>query len=239
MAQNKPPAPPQANASHSRAFFGRQVGKPLRTHQASLFESLLPRLALELTQAAPEDLTTLFPVPVREVRLEIGFGGAEHLLAQAAQNPDIGFIGAEGFVNGVAKALARIEESGAANIRLYHGDATLLLPWLPGAALARIDLLYPDPWPKKRHHKRRFVHSGHLRQFARLLRKGGAFHFASDIDDYVAWTLERVAREPSFSWTAERADDWRLPWPGYHPTRYEAKARREGRKSCYLRFARR
>ncbi len=221
------------------AFFGRRIGKPLRGHQASLFETLLPRLALDLSAAAPHDLTTLFETPVREVRLEIGFGGAEHLLAQATQNPAVGYIGSEGFLNGVAKALARIEAAGTRNIRLHYGDASELLPWLPDAAFARIDLLYPDPWPKKRHHKRRFVQAQRLAEFARLLRPGGAFHFASDIDDYVAWTLERAIAQPDLSWLAERANDWRLPWPGYAATRYEAKARREGRKSCYLRFERR
>ncbi|BAT58043.1 tRNA (guanine-N(7)-)-methyltransferase [Variibacter gotjawalensis] len=220
------------------AFFGRRVGKALRSHHTSLLETLLPRVAVDLAAAAPSDLASLFAKPVREVGLEIGFGGAEHLLAQAAQNPDVGYIGAEGFINGVAKALSGIETTQTQNIRLYHGDATTLLPWLPAASLRRVDLLYPDPWPKKRHHKRRFVNAKHLGEIARVLAPGGVFHFASDIDDYVAWTLERVAQQPAFSWTAEKADDWRLPWPGYVQTRYEAKAHREGRKSCYLRFRR-
>lgn len=220
------------------AFFGRRVGKPLREHQASLFDTLLPRVALDHANPLPRDLTELFAAPMREVRLEIGFGGAEHLLAQAAQNPDVGYIGAEGFLNGVAKALAGIERQSAANIRIHHGDAGDLLSRLPDASLARVDLLYPDPWPKKRHHKRRFVNQEHLRGIARALAPGGAFHFASDIDDYAAWTLQHVAREAALTWTAERADDWRLPWLGYVRTRYEAKARREGRKSSYLIFRR-
>jgi tRNA (guanine-N7-)-methyltransferase len=220
------------------AFFGRRVGKALRSYQTSLLDTLLPRIAVDVAQPPPHDLAALFAVPVREVRLEIGFGGAEHLLAQAARNPNVGYIGAEGFINGVAKALSGIEAAKAETIRLYHGDATTLLPWLPDASLTRVDLLYPDPWPKKRHHKRRFVNAKHLGEIARVLAPGGAFHFASDIDDYVAWTLERVAKQPAFEWTAEKADDWRLPWPGFVQTRYEAKAHREGRKSCYLRFHR-
>lgn len=220
------------------AFFGRRKGHPLRTHQSGLFEALLPRLALDLTQPAPADLASLFPDRVSEVRLEIGFGGGEHLLAQAERAPSTGFIGCEPFVNGMAKALAGIEARGLRNIRLHHGDALDLIGWLPAASLARIDLLYPDPWPKRRHWKRRFVQPDRISALARLLRPGGAFHFASDWPDYVAWTLARVLASQEFVWTAEKADDWRLPWDGYHSTRYEAKAKREGRTSCYLVFLR-
>ena len=186
----------------------------------------------------PPDLSALFPGGAHEVRLEIGFGGGEHLLAQAESAPDIGFIGCEPFVNGMAKALAGIEARGLTNIRLHFGDATDLLAWLPAGALARIDLLYPDPWPKKRHWKRRFVQAERIAALARVLAPGGAFRFASDIADYVAWTLALFTRSPAFAWTAERADDWRLPWAGYTMTRYGRKAEREGRKAAYLRFKR-
>jgi tRNA (guanine-N7-)-methyltransferase len=221
-----------------RGFFGRRKGHPLRAHQAGLFESLLPHLAIEVGSTAPADLATLFPVPVDEVRLEIGFGGAEHLIAQAEAHPRTGFIGAEGFINGIAKALAAIDAKHLANIRLLHGDAIALLDWLPAASIARVDLLYPDPWPKRRHWKRRFVNEANIARLARVLRGGGEFRFATDWANYAEWTLWRLTRAREFAWTAEQADDWRKPWPGFSRTRYEAKAVREGRTPCYLIFRR-
>ena len=220
------------------AFFGRRKGHPLRARQVELFDTLLPRLALDLSAPAPNDLATLFPVPVDDVRLEIGFGGAEHLIAQAQAHPRSGFIGCEPFVNGMAKALAAIDAARLANIRLHHADAAELLDWLPASALARIDLLYPDPWPKRRHWKRRFVTDASIAKLARILRPGGEFRFATDWPDYAAWTLQRFLRSTEFAWAAERADDWRQPWPGFAGTRYEAKAIREGRTPCYLVFHR-
>jgi len=201
-------------------------------------ESLLPKLAVDLARPAPADLATLFPVPVDEVRLEIGFGGGEHMIAQAIAHPGTGFIGVEPFVNGMAKALAAIEAHTLANIRLHFGDATFLLDWLPPGSLARVDLLYADPWPKRRHWKRRFVQDRSVAELARVIRRGGELRFASDIPGHVAWTLAHLMRSPDFTWTAERADDWRLPWPGFSGTRYEAKAKREGRVPCYLVFRR-
>ena len=158
--------------------------------------------------------------------------------AQASAEPGVGFIGCEPFVNGMAKILALIEAGKADNIRLFAGDAVDLLGWIPAAALARIDLLYADPWPKRRHWKRRFVQDDTVAMIARVLRPGGIFRFATDVEDYAAWTLERLLRAPDFAWTAQCADDWRLPWPGFAGTRYEAKARREGRRPCYLEFRR-
>ena len=227
------------SAARQGAFFGRRKGKKLRAGQTRLTETLLPALSLDLSHSSPADLAALFPNPVREVRLEIGFGGSEHLIAQAELYPDCGFIGIEAFVNGMAKALAAIDAKGLTNIRLHHGDATDVLAWLPPASLARVDLLYPDPWPKRRHWKRRFVQDHSVAALARVLRPGGEFRFASDIDDYSAWTLVRLLRSPDFDWTAERADDWRKPWADFGGTRYEAKAKREGRTPCYLAFRRR
>lgn len=221
------------------AFFGRRKGKALRPGQARLFGTLLPSICVDLKSSAPASLAALFPEPVREVRLEIGFGGAEHLMSQAAANPDCGFIGIEPFLNGMAKALAAIEAKGLTNIRLHHGDAIDLLAWLPSASLAKVYLLYPDPWPKRRHWKRRFVQDRTVAMLARVLRPGGEFRFASDIDDYAAWTLVRLLRSADFAWTAECADDWRKPSPDFEGTRYEAKAKREARTPCYLTFERR
>ncbi len=230
---------PNNPTPHStRAFFGRRKGHALRPRQAALFDTLLPRLALDLGASAPRDLRALFQ-GADDVRLEIGFGGGEHLIAEALRRPHTGFIGSEPFINGMAKALASIEEHALANVRLHHGDASELLPWLPPASLARIDLLYPDPWPKRRHWKRRFVQDDSVASIAGLLRSGGEFRFATDIADYAAWTLTRLLRSPDFVWIAEHADDWRKPWSDFAGTRYEAKAKREGRAPCYLTFRRR
>ena len=219
------------------AFFGRRKGHALKPRQAALFDTLLPQLALDLDHPAPPDLCALFK-GADSVRLESGFGGGEHLVAEAERSPKTGFIGIEPFINGMAKALAAIHDRGLTNIRLHHGDATDVLAWLPSASLARFDLLYPDPWPKKRHWKRRFVQTESISQIARVVRPGGEFRFATDWPDYAAWTLQHLARAPDFEWTAERADDWRMPWPGFTSTRYEAKAKREGRVPCYLIFRR-
>jgi tRNA (guanine-N7-)-methyltransferase len=220
------------------AFFGRRKGHKLRLHQADLIENLLPHLALDIGGAAPASLTGLFEAPIGEVRLEIGFGGGEHLIAEAMAFPDTGFIGCEPYVNGMAKILTRIETHNIGNIRLYAGDAAELLAWAPPQSIARLDLIHPDPWPKRRHWKRRFVQDATVAAMARIIKPGGEFRFVSDIDDYCAWTLAHLLRSPDFSWTAERASDWRQPWPGYTMTRYGRKAEREGRVAAYLRFRR-
>lgn len=222
------------------SFFGRRKGHKLRLHQADLIEHLLPRLALDINGPSPSDLAELFDRPLDgarlETRLEIGFGGGEHLVAEALAFPNLGFIGCEPYVNGMAKILAQIEAHNIGNIRLFAGDAAELLAWAPPCSLTRIDLIHPDPWPKRRHWKRRFVQDATVVAMARVLKSGGEFRFVSDIADYCAWTLAHLARSPDFSWTAERASDWRLPWPGYTMTRYGRKAEREGRKATYLRF---
>lgn len=219
-----------------RAFFGRRKGHALKPRQAALFDTLLPRLALDQTKAAPADLRTLFPVPVDDVRLEIGFGGAEHLIAQAIANPRTGYIGSDAFINGVAKALAAIDAHKLDNICIHFGDASELIDWLPERALSRIDLLYPDPWPKRRHWKRRFVQDDSLKRLARIVMPGGEFRFATDIESYAEHVLLRILRSRDFTWTAEVADDWRKPWQGFVRTRYEAKAIREGRTPAYFIF---
>jgi tRNA (guanine-N7-)-methyltransferase len=220
------------------SFFGRRKGHKLRVHQAQLIGDLLPRLALDLAAPAPANLADVFTSPVTEIRLEIGFGGGEHLIAEAQAFPQTGFIGVEPYVNGMAKILAQIEAHQIGNIRLLAGDAADLLAWMPGRSVRRIDLIHPDPWPKRRHWKRRFVQDATIASMARVLRGGGEFRFVSDIDHYNAWTLSHFARSHDFSWTAERADDWRLPWPHYTMTRYGRKAEREGRKAAYLIFQR-
>jgi tRNA (guanine-N7-)-methyltransferase len=221
-----------------RAFFGRRKGHKLRANRARLIETLLPKLALDFSRAAPADLSTLFPMPVGEIMLDIGFGGGESMITQAKAHPQIGFIGVEPFVNGMARALAAIEESKLQNVRLHFDDAAILIAWLPPASLSRIDLVHPDPWPKRRHWKRRFVQDETIVQLARILRRGGEFRFVTDIADYASWTLQRFMRSSAFEWTALRADEWRKPWPEFTPTRYHAKAAREDRASCFLVFRR-
>lgn len=222
----------------SEAFFGRRRGKTLRPAQAAALARGLKRYGLDLAEPPPADPGRLFAVPVRAVRLEIGFGGGEHFLHEAAAAPDIGFIGAEPFVNGMAKTMAALDKRPLDNVRVFDEDATRLLDWLAPASIARIDLLYPDPWPKKKHWKRRFVGKVNLDRFARVLKPGGRFRFASDIDSYVDWTLLECRRHGAFAWQAGCADDWRLPYPGWPGTRYEAKALREGRTPAYLTFMR-
>ena len=221
------------------SFFGRRKGHKLRPHQAGLVDHLLPQLAIDIAAPPPETLAALFRARTDSVRLEIGFGGGEHLLAESQAYPDAGFIGCEPYLNGLAKILARLAAEPVENVRLFAGDAAELLAWLPAASLQRIDLIHPDPWPKRRHWKRRFVQQATIAAAARVLKAGGEFRFVSDIDDYAAWTLELFRLSADFAWTAERADDWRKPWVGFTHTRYGAKAVREGRAATYLIFRKR
>ncbi len=221
------------------SFYGRRKGHTLRAGQSDTLERVLTRLRVDTAEPAPSDLRTLFEDEIDDVALEIGFGGGEHLLHRAATEPATGRIGAEPFLNGMAKAAAAIDAGRPGNLRLFDRDAAELLDWLPTASLSIVDLLYPDPWHKRRHWKRRFVSADNLARIARVLHPGGIFRFASDIASYVDWTLIAVAAAPDFDWTAEDADDWRLPFPGWPGTRYEQKAIREGRRGTYLTFRRR
>jgi tRNA (guanine-N7-)-methyltransferase len=220
----------------TEAFFGRRKGKPLREKQAEGLATLLPQLKLDLANPAPDRIESLYDFSVERMRLEIGFGGGEHLIHRAAENPSTGFIGVEPFVNSMAKLLTSVEEQGLRNIRLYDDDATQVLDWLPDASIDQIDLLYADPWPKRKHWKRRFVSQVNLERFHRVLKPGATFCFASDIDTYVNWTLLHCRDHGGFAWQAEQASDWLTPYAGWPGTRYENKARREGRSSAYLTF---
>jgi tRNA (guanine-N7-)-methyltransferase len=221
------------------AFFGRRKGKALRPGQVGLVAAALPDLRLDLEKPAPSDLAKLFPQPMREVFLEIGYGGGEHLVQRAGENRDVGFIGCEVFINGVARMLGQIAEHHLANVRLWDDDAKPLLDWLPEASLDRAYLLYPDPWPKRRHRKRRFLNEDMLPKLARVLKPGAELRFATDIDDYAAFALARIARSADFEWTAQCQADWLTPWEGWRSTRYEVKALREGRRGAYFTFRRR
>ncbi|SEO79931.1 tRNA (guanine-N7-)-methyltransferase [Methylobacterium sp. ap11] len=225
-----------AGPERARAFYGRRKGKRLRPGQEERLADLLPRL--RLPEAGPLDPAALFPRPVAETWLEIGFGGGEHLAAQARLNPGTGIIGCEPFVNGVVKLLRTVDEEELDTVRFWDRDAMELLPRLPDASIGRVFLLYPDPWPKRRQRKRRFVSEESLTEIARVLKPGGEFRFASDIDDYVGWTLVRAAGCAALRWTATRSADWTTPWPEWPGTRYEAKTTAEGRRPTYLTFVR-
>ncbi len=222
----------------TEAFFGRRRGKSLKPRQAEQLQRLLPLWKIDLAKAPPADLAALFDHDPDRILLEIGFGGGEHLLHRAKLMPDAGFIGVEPFVNSMAKFVSAAGDEGVSNIRLHDDDATQLLDWLPDACLDGIDLLYPDPWPKPRHWKRRFVNEANLDRFARVMKPGALFRFASDIDTYVNWTLQRIHAHPAFDWPARNASDWRAPYENWPGTRYEAKALREGRMPAYLTFVR-
>ncbi|MFD2052728.1 tRNA (guanine(46)-N(7))-methyltransferase TrmB [Mesorhizobium calcicola] len=222
----------------TEAFFGRRRGKTMRPQQAAALESGFGIYRLDLTAEPPVDLRTLFEADVSAVRLEIGFGGGEHLLHRATQAPTVGFIGVEPFVNGMAKMMMAVKEKPLANLRVHDDDATRLLDWLQQGSLDGIDLLYPDPWPKKKHWKRRFVSPINLDRFARVLKPGSKFRFASDIDTYVNWTLLHCRAHRAFAWQASEAADWHRSYDGWPGTRYEAKAIREGRRPAYLTFIR-
>ncbi|MCA0400966.1 MAG: tRNA (guanosine(46)-N7)-methyltransferase TrmB [Proteobacteria bacterium] len=221
-----------------RQLYGRSKGKALRAAQAGRIDELLPRMTIDL-QALAEGPGRCFADNPPEAMLEIGFGGGEHLAQMAKTHPQIGFLGVEPFLNGVAKLLAAIEEGGLGNVKLLRGDGRDVLAALPDASLARVYLLYPDPWPKRRQRKRRIVDMTFLAEVARVLRPGGEFRFATDIDDYAGWVLARIAQQDRLVWLAEKADDWRQPWPEWHRTRYEEKAIREGRVPGYFRFVKR
>ncbi|QIE57240.1 tRNA (guanosine(46)-N7)-methyltransferase TrmB [Pikeienuella piscinae] len=234
---------PREDGAPWRNFYGRRHGKTLRKHQQALLDERLPELAppgvawAENPERHPVDFRALAP-GARETWLEIGFGGGEHLVAMAAANPDVLLIGCEPFVNGVAMCLSAIERAGPTNIRLHAGDAREIFDVAHDGAFTRIFVNYPDPWPKTRHHNRRFIGPDNLPHLARIAAPGARLHIASDIPDYIRHSLEAVRPFPQFRWTAERPEDWRRPWPDWPGTRYEAKALREGRTPCYLTFVR-
>jgi tRNA (guanine-N7-)-methyltransferase len=225
-----------------RNFYGRRKGKHLKASQERYVEEDLAALSpgpvdWDLNPARkPLDLGALFAG--KPVWLEIGFGGGEHMVHLAESNPGVGIIGCEPYINGVAMLLGKIRRAGVENLRVYPGDVRDMFDVLPDASIERAFLLYPDPWPKARHHRRRFVTPEHLEPLARVLKPGAIFRVATDIPDYVRQTLEEVPRH-GFDWLAERPADWREPWDDWLSTRYEQKALREGRTPHYLTFRRR
>ncbi|WP_424970795.1 tRNA (guanine(46)-N(7))-methyltransferase TrmB [Dinoroseobacter sp. S76] len=225
-----------------RNFYGRRKGKGLRASQEAYLEEDLAALSPgavdweENPDRTPLDLNARFGD--REVWLEVGFGGGEHMVHQAAQNPHVGIIGAEPYINGVAMLLGKIRAAEVENVAVHPGDARDLFDVLPAGSIKRAFLLYPDPWPKARHHRRRFVTPEHLEPLAHVMAPGAIFRIATDIPDYVRQALEEVPRA-GFEWLAEGPEDWRKPWDDWISTRYEQKALREGRTPHYLTFRKR
>jgi tRNA (guanine-N7-)-methyltransferase len=220
-------------------IYGRRRGRPLRAAQQRLLDEVLPQLAIAPPAAPPLDLAALFGGRARRCWLEIGFGAGEHLAWQALHHPDVGLIGCEPFVNGVVAALARIQAAGLATVRLWPEPAAPLLDLLPDGAIERAFVLFPDPWPKLRHHKRRFIQRANLDRLARVMADRAELRVATDDEDYRRWILAELLDHGAFTWLARRPADWRerpADWPA---TRYEQKARAAGRAPVFLRFERR
>jgi tRNA (guanine-N7-)-methyltransferase len=230
-----------ASGAPWRNFYGRTKGKGMRDRHELVIEEDLGKFTPSgvTWEDNPDrklaDYKDWFGDD-RPVWLEVGFGGGEHMVHQAVQNPDVGIIGCEPYINGVAMLLSNIRKAGATNLVVHAGDARDMMDVLPEGSVDRAFLLYPDPWPKKRHHRRRFVTPEHLEPLAKCLKKGAIFRVATDIEDYVRQTLEEVLANGSFEWLAEGPEDWRKPWSDWISTRYELKALREGRTPHYLTF---
>jgi tRNA (guanine-N7-)-methyltransferase len=223
-----------------RAFYGRRQGRRLRAGLKVLLDELLPQVAIPLPRDDGRlDPADLFESPRAGYALEIGFGGGEHLAWQAERHPEIGFLGAEFFINGVAGLLRRVQDRGLDNVRIYHGDARDLLDALAERSLDGAYILFPDPWPKARHHKRRIVQDETLARLAQVLKDGAELRLATDDMDYLRWMLERLLRNPDFEWLARGPRDWRERPEDWPRTRYESKALGQGRRPLYLRFRRR
>jgi tRNA (guanine-N7-)-methyltransferase len=219
------------------ASYGRRRGRRLRGSKQSLMDELLPEVSVTLPEQASLGLKTLFPA-TNEYWLEIGFGGGEHLVHQAAQNRDIGIIGSEPYINGIAGLLKSIDDEKLQNVRIYPDDVRKLLEKIPDATLSRVFILYADPWPKARHHKRRLISKEFLDLLARVMKPGSLLRLATDWEDYATWMLERLLPHPDFTWTANAASDWLTPPADWISTRYEQKALAESRIPTYLEFKR-
>lgn len=233
--------PEERPAPFRRKLYGRRKGKALRASQQRLIDEVLPGLSVPLAaEPAPVlDAPALFGRPVSRLWLEVGFGGGEHLVHQAVENPDAGIVGCEPFVNGVAMLLGRLEGAGPGNVRIHPGDARDLIDRLRDGCLDRVFVLYPDPWPKARHHRRRFMNPGNLALLARVMRPGATLRLATDIPEYVEHALAAIGETGgTFEATGENGADWSVPWADWPGTRYEAKALRAGRRPHYLTFRR-
>lgn len=242
MSTSSAPRSPEDKDGYSSrpAFYGRRRGKTLRRTPRALLDTLLPRLVIPCpAEGELLDPRALFPGPVRAVWLEIGFGGGEHLADQALAHPDVGIIGCEVFLNGIASLLGHVEAKAIDNVRIFPDDARRLFPALPPASMEKVFLLFPDPWPKKRHAERRFISPANLDEIARLLVDGGELRVASDDPGYVEWTLRHVGAHACFAGPDGDSASWRERPADWPPTRYEAKALEQGRTPGFLLYHRR
>ena len=220
-------------------LYGRRRGRALRPGQRALIRDFLPQIAITTGPSGQLDPKGLFDVRTTSIWVEIGFGGGEHLAQQAQCHPEIGFIGCEIFENGIAKLLALIKRSCIENIRILVEDGRLLIAALPPASIDRVFILFPDPWPKRRHEGRRIASRETLDGLARIMADGAELRLATDDHDLLSWMLERATNHPAFEWLARRPCDWRSRLPDWPPTRYEEKAKATGRQPVFLRFRRR
>ena len=222
-----------------RILYGRRRGRKLRAGQQALLDEVVPGIEIARDTAThPIEPSALFDRPLREFWLEVGFGAGEHLLAQAAANRDVGLIGCEPYATGVARMVRGLSEAGLDNIRIWRDDARLLIDRLAESSLARVFVLFPDPWPKTRHHKRRFVCEPVLERLAAVMRDGAELRLATDDGGYLVWILAHLWRSDGFVWTARTPADWRRRPPDWPATRYERKALEQGRTCTYLRYRR-
>ncbi len=234
--KRSPARPTSVDAPH---FHGRRKGRRLRPGRQALVDGFLPRLRIELPQEEGcLEPRALFDRPVRDVWLEVGFGAGEHFVSQVEAHRDVGFIGCEPFMNGVAAALSEVKVRQLDNVRIVDDDARPVLAALEDASVGRVFVLFSDPWPKSRHNERRFIGSSTVDALARILKDGGQLCFASDHMGYVRWALEHVTADGRWSWTARQPAYWRCRPDDWFPTRYEAKARARGAACVYLRFER-
>jgi tRNA (guanine-N7-)-methyltransferase len=230
---------PGSEPERRHQVFGRRRGRALRPGQKTLIDELLPRLAINLPPSGRLGIASLFGAAPSSIWLEIGFGGGEHLARQAEQYPQTGFIGCEVFENGIVKLLAEIERRRLGNVRIFADDARLIIAALPPAAIDRVFILFPDPWPKRRQHKRRIVSRATLDGLAEIMIDDAELRIATDDADYLCWILEHITAHPAFEWLARRPSDWRERPPDWPATRYEAKARAAGRSPAFFRIKRR
>ncbi|MCB9991776.1 MAG: tRNA (guanosine(46)-N7)-methyltransferase TrmB [Rhodospirillales bacterium] len=222
-----------------KRVYGRRAGRPLNTSRVSALDTLLPQLAIPaelLNEKAETRIESLFNTPAASYWFEIGFGNGEHLAALMARNPDTGYLGAEPFINGMSAFLKSIHDVPHDHVRILMDDAMMIANSLEDRCLDGIYVLNPDPWHKKRHHKRRIINQKNLDQFARILKPGGQLIMSTDVPDLAEWMVTEAVQHPAFDWTAQKADDWRTPPPGWIKTRYEEKGARGADKMVYLIF---